>query len=235
MQNGTRINARPGPATTSAGPGPGLHSLGLDPVRDALLYVPARYRPTRPAPFVLSLHGAGGDAQAGLYPLQALADSTDLVLLSVASRGATWDAIGGAPGPDIARIDRALGLAFARITVDVGCLATAGFSDGASYALSVGLANGDLFGHVMAFSPGFIPPAPTRGRPRVFISHGVRDTVLPIDYCSRRIVPMLRRAKYEVTYREFDGPHTVPDTIVEAAAAWFVGDERGSIQSSGNV
>jgi len=34
-----------------------------------------------------------------------------------------------------------------------------GFSDGASYALSVGITNGDLFTHVIAFSPGFVAPA----------------------------------------------------------------------------
>jgi predicted esterase len=37
----------------------------------------------------------------------------------------------------------------------IATLAVSGFSDGASYALSIGPANGDLFTHVMAFSPGF--------------------------------------------------------------------------------
>lgn len=36
----------------------------------------------------------------------------------------------------------------------------AGFSDGASYALSLGLPNGNLFSHIVAFSPGFMR-APT--------------------------------------------------------------------------
>ncbi len=31
-----------------------------------------------------------------------------------------------------------------------------GFSDGASYALSLGVPNGDLFTHIVAFSPGFM-------------------------------------------------------------------------------
>jgi hypothetical protein len=33
--------------------------------------------------------------------------------------------------------------------------------------------------------------------------------VLRIDYCSRRLVPRLQAQGYGVTYREFDGPHTV--------------------------
>jgi phage tail protein X len=90
--------------------------------------------------------------------------------------------------------------------------------------LSLGLANGDLFGRVMAFSPGFNAPAPPQGHPCLFISHGTADTVLPIDQCSRGIVPRLRQAGYDVTYQEFDGPHTVPPETAEMAAGWFLAD-----------
>ena len=60
-----------------------------------------------------------------------------------------------------------------------------------------------------------------RGTPRVFVSHGLFDNVLPIDRCSRRIVPALRSAGYEVDYHEFGGPHTVPPSIADDAAAWL--------------
>ena len=79
-----RLLARPGQPTETASPG--LHALGLDRDRDALLLVPAGYRADQPAPFVLSLHGAGGDATSGLYPLRDLADEAGLILLSPASR-----------------------------------------------------------------------------------------------------------------------------------------------------
>ncbi|HET7077939.1 MAG TPA: phospholipase, partial [Chloroflexia bacterium] len=90
-----------------------------------------------------------------------------------------------------------------------------------SYALSVGLTNGDLFTHILAFSPGFLASAGQTGTPRIFISHGIHDSVLPIDRCSRRIVPSLRDADYAVSYKEFDGPHTVPPDIARAAVQWF--------------
>lgn len=228
QENGTpgpeegRLLARPGQPTETALPG--LHALNLDPDRDALLYVPTNYRPEQPAPFVLSLHGAGGNETSGLYPLRDLADEAGLVLLSPASRRQTWDVIRGGYGPDVAFIDRALVAAFARCTVDPARLAVGGFSDGASYAVSLGITNGDLFGHVMAFSPGFMAPADQRGAPRIFISHGVKDEVLAIDRTSRRIVPQLERAGYDVQYREFDGPHTVPPEIAREALDWFVSD-----------
>jgi predicted esterase len=46
--------------------------------------------------------------------------------------------------------------------------------------------------------------------------------VLPIDRTSRRIVPELERSGYEVTYREFDGPHTVPPALAAEAADWIL-------------
>jgi phospholipase/carboxylesterase len=82
--------------------------------------------------------------------------------------------------------------------------------------------NGDLFSHVMAFSPGFSAPSSRTGAPRIFVAHGTRDEILPIDSTSRVIVPQLQRAGYDVTYREFDGPHSVPEDIRGAALAWFL-------------
>ncbi len=218
-----RLLTRPSAPTQAISPG--LHWLGLDPDRDALLYVPRGYRPERPAPLVLSLHGAGGNAEAGLYPLHNLADGGGLLLLAPASRGRTWDMILGGYGPDIAFIDSALATTFARVAVDPARLAIGGFSDGASYALSLGIANGDLFRHVLAFSPGFASPPGQRGRPRVFVSHGTRDEVLAIDRTSRRIVPRLEEAGYDVRYREFDGPHTVPQQVAQESVAWLLSAE----------
>jgi len=216
-----RLMARPG--RTSGAASRGLQKLGLAAKRDGLLYVPAGYRPERPAPFVLMLHGAGSDARRGLKPLRPFADAAGLVLLAVESRARTWDLILGGYGPDVAFIDRALRRAFGRLAVNPAHVAIAGFSHGATYALSLGTANGDLFTHAIAFSPGPLAPAAHRGAPRLFLSHGLKDSVLPINSCSRRIVPLLKRAGYAVRYREFSGGHTVPREIAREAVAWFTG------------
>ena len=102
-------------------------------------------------------------------------------------------------------------------------MAVRGYSDGASYAISLGSSNGDLFGHVLAFSPGFMAPAERVGSPRFFVSHGTRDGWLPIERTSRRLVPELEGLGYEVRYREFDGPHVVPPGIAREAVGWFAG------------
>jgi phospholipase/carboxylesterase len=105
--------------------------------------------------------------------------------------------------------------------VDPARLAIGGFSDGASYALSLGLANGDLFPRVVAGSPGFVVSATPHGRPRFFISHGTSDQILPIDQCSRRIVPRLKSMGYDVTFREFVGRHELPPAIANEALRWM--------------
>src|SRR3954463_6038486 len=80
---------------------PGEHRLGLNRYRDAILFVPRSYRPEASAPFVLSLHGAGGNEIGGTYPLRAIAENVGLIMLSPASRKQTWDVIVDKYGPDV--------------------------------------------------------------------------------------------------------------------------------------
>jgi phospholipase/carboxylesterase len=202
---------------------PGLHALGLAGAdgRDGLLYVPAGYDATRPAPFALLLHGASHDADTVLAPLLPWADAAGLLLLAPDARQFTWDVVMGGYGPDVLFIDQALAHIFARYAIDTSRLAIGGFSDGASYALSLGLTNGDLFTHIIAFSPGFMAPGERRGQPRIFVAHGVHDQILPINQCGRRVVRVLQRTGYDVDYHEFDGPHTVPAEIASGAVTWL--------------
>ncbi|HEU5434540.1 MAG TPA: hypothetical protein VFU81_22900 [Thermomicrobiales bacterium] len=201
--------------------GPGLHRFPTAPGREALLLAPPNAPPAG-APLFVSLHGAGGNATAGLYPLEPLAPAAGLALLAPAALGRTWDLLLGEIGPDVTTIRRAVDAAFHALAIDPARLSIGGFSDGASYALSLGLANGDHFHRIAAFSPGFFAPLPRVGKPRIFISHGVRDRVLPIDRCSRRIVPQLRADGYDVEYLEFDGGHEVPADIARRALAWLL-------------
>jgi phospholipase/carboxylesterase len=211
-----RLSARPAAPSRDA-LAPGTHPLGLANRRDALLVVPPRAAPG--APLVLGLHGAGGTGRQMTELLAAEAALRNLLVLAPDSRGTTWDVIRGGYGPDVAFLDEALTAVFARFAI--GPVAVCGFSDGASYALSIGLANGDLFGHVLAWSPGFMAPPDLAGRPRVFVSHGIGDRVLPIDRCSRRLVPVLRADGYDVRYDEFDGGHVVPPEVLANSLDWF--------------
>jgi phospholipase/carboxylesterase len=201
----------------------GTHRLGLESGRDGVLHVPRAYDPGAAAPLLVLLHGAGGDGQQMLGVCTAIAEARGILLLSPDSRGRTWDVILGAYGPDVVFIEQALAHVAKRYRVNAERIGVGGFSDGASYALSIGLINGALFSDILAFSPGFAAPTEAHGSPRIFVSHGVQDEVLPIDPCSRRLVPVLRKAGYNVDYREFPAGHVVPPEMVDAAVGRFLG------------
>ena len=161
--------------------------------------------------------------QQGIRRLSSFADERGFVLLSPASADGTWDAIRGGYGEDVRTIDECLVRTFAACRIDAARIGICGFSDGASYALGLGLSNGDLFRALMAYSPGFIPQGYKRvASPRVFISHGTNDQILPIDSCGRPVARKLKGQGYQVLFREFDGPHTVPKEITEESLTWFL-------------
>jgi phospholipase/carboxylesterase len=198
-------------------PASGTRPLGAGGKRDGLLCIPRVIAADRPAPLLVMLHGAGG-AAANVMPMVAdTAEAHGTVILAPDSRDVTWDVIHKDYGEDVAFLDRALAEVFRVCPIDPARIAIAGFSDGASYALSLGLLNGALFRGIIAFSPGFALPTQSEDRPAIFISHGREDPVLPIERCGRRIAVRLRSLGYAVDYREFVGGHVVPTEMVDAA------------------
>ncbi len=199
----------------------GTQPLGIGSTRDGLRFIPTTYRPGDRLPLLLTFHGAGGDAYGGMQPFIAMAEAARIVLVSPDSRDSSWDRRFGSFGADVRFIDNALSDTYLRCAIDPARIGVAGFSDGASYALSLGLTNGDLFSQILAYSPGFMVPNVRRGKPQVYVSHGTKDTVLPIETTSRVFVPRLRARGHDVQYTEFDGGHTMPPAILSESFAWL--------------
>lgn len=185
------------------------------------------------APLLVAFYGAGGQASDVLASFRADADRDGFVLLIPTAKGATWDMIQDLQarfgtemkvtpryGPDIKALDSALADLFARVAIDPARIGMMGFSNGATYALSVGTANPQLFGTVIAFSPG--PAFLGRSNPtqRIFISHGEQDELLPYSY-TRGLVARLRVRKVPLMFESFKGGHTVPKDIHAKAIAYF--------------
>jgi predicted esterase len=213
-----RPSAAPGPP-----PPPGTHRLGLGTRRDGLLVVPPAAAGPDGVPLVVALHGAGGSGEQMVDLLGPTAREHGFVLLAPDSRARTWDVIAGGYGPDVLFTGEAMAHATASVRVDPARTAVCGFSDGASYALSLGIANGDVFSAVVAYSPGFSAAVVRHGAPRIFVAHGVEDRVLPVARCSRRLVPRLRDEGYDVRYLEFAGGHTVPAAVIRESLPWLLG------------
>ncbi|WP_104525275.1 alpha/beta hydrolase [Blastococcus atacamensis] len=214
-----RLDSRP-TATPLGDPWPaGVHELDLGGGAEVLLAVPPG-EPS-PRPLLVFFHGAGGEPRQSLGAVGQAAAERGVLVLAPRSAAATWDLITGGLGRDVAVLDAALGEVTRHVAVS-RC-AVGGFSDGASYALSIGPANGDLFDAVLAFSPGFAGPPVQVGRPRIWITHGTGDRVLPVDRCGRRLAAVFGGAGFDVTYDEFDGGHVVRPVGVTDALDWWLG------------
>ncbi|HSG82679.1 MAG TPA: twin-arginine translocation signal domain-containing protein [Gemmatimonadota bacterium] len=214
-----RLTATPGSPTIAATLG--LTALEIAEDRDGLLYVPEGYTGDVALPLLVLLHGASGDARFWL-DYRYIAEERDVIILMPDSRSATWDLIYGAFDSDVVFLDRALQHTFDRCLVDPEKVALGGFSDGATYALSLGVSNGGLFTHLVAYSPGFFVHAQLVGRPKVLVSHGTEDTVLPVAGSRDGIVPELRDLGYDVTYKQFDGGHEIPGDIRVQSFNWLL-------------
>jgi len=214
--NGGRLKVRPHSGMNQSATGQIM--LGLERNRDAILRLPTRSDSL--VPLLVMLHGATQSADDMLEYLGSAPDEAGIAVLAPNSRGYTWDAILGSFGSDVELLNRALDRVFDKAAIDLARVAVGGFSDGATYALSLGLINGDLFSRVVAFSPGFVIEGPPEGRPRIFISHGTVDHILPIDSGGRRIAVTLKAHGYDVTFREFAGDHEIPPDIAREGLLW---------------
>jgi phospholipase/carboxylesterase len=219
-----RFSARPKPPTMDLGAGE--HVLDDNRGRRAILYVPPSYNPATPTPLMLMLHGARGDGDRTLEQQRAVAEQHGVIVLSPSSRSGTWDAIRDEFAHDFAKLDELLTQTFDRCNVDAARIASGGISDGGTYAVSIGLMNGDLFTHIIAHSPGFIISSERAGKPAVYISHGRQDEVLSFDLCGARIAAQLEREGYAPRFDAFDGGHAASPEIRSAALQWFTTSPR---------
>jgi phospholipase/carboxylesterase len=197
-----------------------------------------------PAPLLVSLYGAGGQPNQVLEVYRPYADQHGFVLLIPVSAKGTWDMIEdlksrlGAEmnvqpryGKDLKAMDSALAEIFTKVAIDPRKVGIAGFSDGATYALSVGTANSDLFKTVIAFSPGPAFVGRNVEGQNIFISHGENDKVLPFA-TARGHAARLRVKKANVAFERFGGGHEVPKDIREKALAFFKDPASASPEST---
>ena len=147
--------------------GPALAAGEIALANGALAYRPAK--PAAPALPLLVHAPRRRPLSAGFPPdrWSRVADRLGVMLVAPQSRDQTWDLVQNmqtgrravARRLDAHRLDQSLADLFSRSAVDPARVVLLGFSDGASYALSLGLANPKLFTAVIALSPGNGRPA----------------------------------------------------------------------------
>lgn len=219
------LSARPRQAAAQAREG----TYKLDAWPQPHIFIPPNLDAEKPTPLMLLLHGGAGGGDRLLREFVPLAGEAGVVLLAPEAERRTWDVVrsfqyGGEPtfGTDVKRVDASLEALFDMVSIDPTRIAIAGMSDGASYALSLGLRNGGLFSHIIAFSPGGIAPFSGTPEPRIFISHGRKDSVLPFDHTASGMVAGLKAAGADVTFLPFEGDHELRQQEMHAAMKWWL-------------
>ena len=200
----------------------GFTKLGPFGLGNGILYVPESYSPDKAMPMLVAMHGAGGSSSNWKDYFDS-AEEKDMILMALDSRDYTWDLILGGYGSDLRSLDLELQYVFLSCNIDPEHIALCGFSDGATYALSLGISNGDLFSHLIGYSPGMVFSSDYLvGKPKIYISHGNNDFELPVEGSRDYIVPTFIDMGYDVTYYEFRGGHTLPAAVFEKSLNWFL-------------
>jgi predicted esterase len=223
------------PTTTSASPLRTGTTI-IDGV--GLAYMPVA--PATPAPLLLLFHGAGMPASDMIEGVRQEADQCGCALLAIQSEAPTWDltlslaealrkarkdASGVEFGSDADRVERGLAEVMSRAEIDRFRIVPLGFSDGASYALSLALANPRLFRSAVAIAPGFVvPPSRQDLRQSLFIAHGRADKVLPFDDARQAVVVPLEQAGYDIRFRPFEGGHHIDRQSLRDGIRHALGD-----------
>jgi phospholipase/carboxylesterase len=190
----------------------------------------------------LILHHGRGTDELDLLPLaDALDPARRLQVVSVrapltlpGSPGYHWYVVRRVGYPDAESFQISFGELSAvhdelwqRYEIDPSRTILGGFSMGAVMSYSLGLAQGrPAAAGVLAFS-GFLPTVEGwtadfagHSRLRVFIVHGRHDPTISIDF-ARAARSRLQAGGLEVSYHEFDGPHTIYPAHVAEARTWL--------------
>jgi predicted esterase len=192
----------------------------------AFLLVPDEVAPERRYPLVTVLHGAGRQDEALAKAYRDEPERRQALFLIPRSHHPTWDLIAAGDRPDLDFLEYAYSLVFRRYPIDPARQALLGYSDGASYALSIGLSNPRLFSAVMGWAAGFKlldPRGPgSAPNPRVLLEYGTHDQLFPFERIALPMKADLERLGYDLTFRvDQGGRHWPPSDFQREALDWF--------------
>ena len=236
-------------APEDAGPPTGRVRVARGP-QEGVLLTPTVVDPERRYPLFVVFHGAGRGEErlAGAYAAEP--ERRQALFYVPRSLDFTWDLIaqgagraapgtapgtGGAAGagepvsdrPDLDFLEYALDLVWRHYPIDASRQALVGYSDGASYALSVGLANPQLVRAVLGWAAGFLAldlaALPTGWpRPALLLEYGTHDEVFPFAQVALPMRERLERLGYRVEFRVDEGGRHWPSGDFQPEALdWF--------------
>ena len=193
----------------------------------AILLTPDRIDPERQYPLVTVLHGAGRREEKLAQAYRGEPGARDALFLIPRSHHRTWDLIAADDRPDLDFLEWAYDLVYRRYPIDPDRQGLIGYSDGASYALSVGLSNPGIFRAVMGWAAGFFVLddagiAERDPKPAVLLEYGTHDQLFPFERVAIPMRERLERMGYAVHFRVDEGGRHWPSGDFQPEALdWF--------------
>jgi phospholipase/carboxylesterase len=200
--------------------------------RDAgrgVLLTPETIDPDRRYPLVTVLHGAGRQDEMLARAFREEPDRRQALIFVPRSIAPTWDLIAGGPRVDLDFLEFAWDLIYRRYPIDFDRQVLMGYSDGASYALSVGLSNSGFFSALIGWAAGFVVVDPARyaadgPRPRVYLEYGTHDELFPFQQIALPMRANLETAGCDVTFSvDEGGRHWPSGSFHSEALDWYFG------------
>ena len=200
---------------------------------------PDGYRVDRRYPMVVLLHGFSSQMAdlAGLCPAidpegyVYICPNAPLPLqIGSGMQGYAWTARDATGVSDFDTPQKMLTVlleeAMERYHVEHGQVILGGFSQGGMMTYQYGLTQPDIFRGLVVLSGNLTDPNGQRARlpssrtQRIFIAHGVGDTMIPIDD-ARDSVGFLREEGYKPDYREYSMGHQINQEVLEDLVPWM--------------
>lgn len=196
----------------------------------AVLLTPSRIDPGEQYPLFTVLHGAGRQDKMLVKACRDEPDHRKAFFLVPRSVEPTWDLIVGGERSDLEFLEYAYDLIYRRYPVDPERQVLIGYSDGASYALSVALSNPRIFDAALCWAAGFVALdgaaiSADDPKPRIYLEYGTHDELFAFESVALPMKENLTRAGYRVEFSvDEGGRHWPAGSFLPEALDWYFND-----------
>lgn len=193
----------------------------------AALLTPSKIDPDKRYPLITVLHGAGRQDKMLVKACRDEPDRRNAFFLVPRSVEPTWDLIVGGRPDDLDFLEFAYDLIYRRYPIDPARQVLIGYSDGASYALSLAISNPQIFSAALCWAAGFAifggePTAPDPAKPVVYLEYGTHDEIFSFEQVALPMQQNLERAGYRVEFSlDEGGRHWPSGSFQREALDWY--------------
>lgn len=193
----------------------------------AVLLTPGAIDPDRQYPLITVLHGAGRHDEMLVKAYRDEAEQRGALFLIPRSVSPTWDLIARTERVDLDFLEYAMDLIYRRYPIAKDRQVLVGYSDGASYALSVGLSNPGLFDALIGWAAGFLVVDRNTvdlegAKPRIYLEYGTHDPLFSFETVALPMRQNLERGGFDVTFSVDEGGRHMPSgTFHSEALDWY--------------